>query len=639
MYYNDDAMGMFNFSVLFFLAGLAAPEKVQQRAAERLPNILWFVSEDNSPFLGCYGDSLAVTPNLDRLAEQGITFQNAFANAPVCAPSRSSIITGVLPTSIGTEHMRCKVEMDSSIVYFPALLKENGYFTTLRFKKDYNASCPKNVWDKDDFWDINESLEGRKGKQPFFIFYNTWISHETRLHPQKDRYKYFRDSFEYIDSTEMDQWISKLTHIKPSQVRVPAYLPDIPEVRKDFASYYEFMEMMDLEYKYVVDYLEKIGELDNTIIIYSSDHGGVQGRSKRFTFESGLKIPLIIYIPPKYQGEERKDLENKIVSLIDLPATILAMGDVKAPKSYQGHDIFGAHKERYSYGFRGRMDESLDLVRSLRDKQFRYVRNFYPEHPNGIHINFLWKAEGIKAWERAYKARKTDAYSSAYFEPRAIEELYDCKADPDNVHNLAADQQYAKVLKRFRKALKSEMESTNDIGFIPESDFYANCQKAKIPYTLYAKNQPMKAIRKAAWEATSTNDEGKLLQLLNDEVSAIRFWGVNGCIQQKLLSPALLTKLKLMLNDSNLTVQAASSEALYVHGHQAKALKKMKQLLHSENPFVALRIMNCIEVNHINDRDLLRTLQQISLYEQQEYGGEYINNKINFLRKKSYLSK
>ncbi|WP_338239782.1 sulfatase [Persicobacter diffluens] len=607
--------------------------------SSRLPNIVWFMSEDNSPFIGAYGDSLAVTPNLDRLAKQGITFQNAFANAPVCAPSRSSIITGVLPTSIGTEHMRCKVEMDSSIVYFPALLRENGYFTTLRFKKDYNASCPKNVWDKDDFWDINESLEGRKEKQPFFIFYNTWISHETRLHPQKDRYKYFRDSFEYIDSTEVEGWISNLTHIQPEQVKIPKYLPDIPEVRNDFASYYEFMAMMDLEYKYVMDYLEKIGELDNTIIIYSSDHGGVQGRSKRFTFESGLKIPLIIYIPPKFRGKELKNIEQQLVSLIDMPATILSMGGVNPPKSYQGHDIFGKQEDRYSYGFRGRMDESLDLVRSLRDKQYRYVRNFYPQHPNGIHINFLWKAEGVKAWEKAFNNQQTDEFSSAFFEPRTIEELYDCDADPENIHNLAADPSFKRILNRFRKALKQEMERTNDIGFIPEADFYAHCQKQKIPYTLYAKTQPMKVIRAAAWDATSTDDFSVLSKLMQSEVDAVRFWGVNGCMLQKKLPPHIVDQLKDMLDDTNAAVQASTAEVLYTHGFTADALAKIEQLLQHQNPFVALRVMNCIEVNQINNASIKKVIQSLKLYDKQEYGGEYINNKINFLRGNSIGTK
>ncbi len=240
------------------------------------PNILWIVSEDNSPLIGAYGDSFATTPNIDKLASEGVLYTNAFATAPVCAPSRSTLITGMYPPSIGTENMRSNYQAPDFVKFYPKYLREKGYYTSNNVKKDYNVAE-----DQEDAWNESSNdatYKNRKKGQPFFAIFNTTISHESCIHKS-------------IPTAE-------LRH-KPSDVTLPPYHPDTPEMRHDWAQYYDKVEDMDTFVGKVLADLEKSGEAENTIVFYYSDHGGVLGRSKRFMYESGLHIPLVVRFPKK----------------------------------------------------------------------------------------------------------------------------------------------------------------------------------------------------------------------------------------------------------------------------------------------------------------------------------------------------
>ncbi|HEY9560635.1 MAG TPA: sulfatase, partial [Anseongella sp.] len=320
------------------------------------PNILWLVSEDNGPFLGCYGDTFATTPNLDRLASEGILYKNAISAAPVCAPSRSTLITGMYPTSLGTLHMRSRYPVPEFVRFFPRYLREAGYYTTNNSKKDYNTIDQPDAWDESS---KTATYMNRPEGKPFFAVFNTSISHESSIHKPLD----------------------SLRH-NPEQAPLPPYHPETPEMKHDWAQYYDKMEAMDRWVGEKLRELEEAGLADNTIVFYYSDHAGILGRSKRYLYESGLRVPLIVRFPEKYAHlapGKPGTRTDRVVSFIDLPPSILSLAGIDVPEYMQGEAFLGGQQTQpreYAFSFRGRMDGRIDLGRTVRDTQYRYIRNF-----------------------------------------------------------------------------------------------------------------------------------------------------------------------------------------------------------------------------------------------------------------------
>jgi N-sulfoglucosamine sulfohydrolase len=407
----------------------ACSEKGKTSSAKEQPNIVWIVSEDNGPFLGCYGDNLATTPTLDKLASEGILYENAFANAPVCAPARSTIITGMYPPSMGTQNMRSTYPIPESIRFFPQYLREAGYYCTNNSKQDYNMPKPDGVWDESS---RTAHYKNRAEGQPFFAIFNFTKSHESSIHKSVAN-----------DSLRHD----------PAKMNLPPYHPDTPEMRHDWAQYYDKIEDMDGLVAGVLSELEDAGVAENTIVAYYSDHGGVIARSKRFVYESGTHVPMIWRFPEKYQHlapgipGERTD---RLVSFIDLAPSILSLAGVEIPEYMQGKAFLGeqqAPPRDYVHLFRGRMDERIDKVRAVRNKKFRYIKNYMPHRIYGQYIEYLWRAPSCRSWEEAYLAGNCNEAQSAFWEEKPAEELYDVAADPWEVNNLAADPAYSDILK------------------------------------------------------------------------------------------------------------------------------------------------------------------------------------------------
>lgn len=278
------------------------------------PNILWIVSEDNSPFIGAYGDSFATTPNIDHFATQSVRYTHAFATAPVCAPSRSTLITGLYPSSLGTLHMRSNYPLPAIVKFFPRYLREAGYYTSNNAKKDYNTIDQPEAWDESS---QKATYKNRKSGQPFFSVFNIGISHESQLH----------NSIPNAD----------LKH-DPEKVLIPPYHPRTPEMKHDWAQYYDRIQEMDEQVGAILKELEASGLSDNTIVFYYSDHGGVLGRSKRFMYESGLHVPLIIRFPEKYShlASGKPGSSNaRIVSFVDFAPAMLSLANIDPPVHMQ----------------------------------------------------------------------------------------------------------------------------------------------------------------------------------------------------------------------------------------------------------------------------------------------------------------
>lgn len=413
------------------------------------PNILWVVSEDNAPRLvGAYGDPLARTPHIDRLAEQGIVYDRAYAASPVCAPSRSSIITGRYASGLGTQHMRSDRPLPDAVKFFPEFLRKAGYFTTNNDKTDYNT---RTAWDA--AWDENNGQahwRHRASGQPFFSVFNFMQSHESGLHSH----------------------VSLKTD--PARVEIPPYLPDTPTVREDLARNYDIVSRADAEIGKVLAALKADGLEEDTIVFYYADHGGATPRSKRFLYEIGTHVPLILHFPRKFQHlapVAPGTHIDELVNLIDLAPTVLSIAGIDLPAQFAGRALAGPARTpapELTFMFRDRQDERYDLSRAVTDGHYRYIRNYHPEEPLGQHVSYLWRARAMQEWDRLFREGKLSPLQRRFFEPKAPEELYDVRSDPYNMRNLADDPAFAAEVRRMRSALRGHQLAVRDTGFMPE---------------------------------------------------------------------------------------------------------------------------------------------------------------------------
>ncbi len=543
-----------------------------------LPNILWIVSEDNSPFIGAYGDEFATTPVLDSLASAGTLYEHAFATSPVCAPARSTLITGMYANSMGTENMRSNYPLPDEFQFFPSYLRDAGFYTTNNSKKDYNTIDQEEAWHESS---KTATYLNRKPGQPFFHVQNIHVSHESSLH----------DSIPWED----------LKH-DPEHVPIPDYHPQNAAMKHDWAQYYDKVQQMDAEVGKILNELQESGLADSTIVFYYSDHGGVVGRSKRFIFESGLHVPLIISFPKMYRHlapTSAGEKTDRLVSFVDFGPTVLSLAGIDAAENMQGKPFLGkytAPEKDYTYGYRGRMDEKLDLVRSVRDKQYRYVRNYMPHKIYGQYIQYLWRAPSMQAWEKAFHKGELNEKQAAFFNEKPVEELYDVNRDPDNVVNLAGVEEYQDILMSLRAEHERWIKEIKDVGFIPEplveevaveKPLYEYVRQDDFPYERIYETARMASSRDKAYA-----DE--LLLRMDDAHPAIRYWAVTGALILELKSPSAITELKKRLGDEKAFVRAAAAEALYKLGEKDGFINALNSALDSEYQMTRVYALNVI---------------------------------------------
>lgn len=558
------------------------------------PNILWIVSEDNSPFLGAYGDEFATTPNLDKLATKGILYQNAFAPAPVCAPTRSSMITGVFANSLGTHQMRSFYPIPDNFKFYPTLLREAGYYCTNQSKRDYNTVDRKNVWDESG---KDAHYKTRKEGQPFFHIYNFGVSHESSIHK----------------STPTDE----LRH-DPKKVPIPPYHPRTPEMEHDWAQYYDKIEDLDTRVGEVIAELEESGQAENTIIFYYSDHGGILGRSKRFMYESGLRVPLIVSIPEKYQHLAKEmpgSTTDRFVNLLDMGPTALNIIGANIPTHMQGKPFLGKNTEEMSraFGFRGRMDERFDLVRSVRNNEFRYIKNYMPHRIYGQYIEYLWRAPSMKSWEQAYKNGELNEVQSAFWNEKPAEELYNISDDPHNINNLAGDPAYAQTLANMRQECQSWQKEIIDVGFIPEP--MIERISADIPMYNYVRKEGFQIdrIMETANMATARDPEkiNSLIERLDDPNPIVKYWSLVGCAILSDQAGAAKEKIKSLANDEEISIRIVASEVLYKIGEKELALTTLIDCIGSDLMMARTMAISVLALMSEDARSSLPTVEAL----------------------------
>lgn len=439
----------------FFTALLPMPVWGQARSK---PNIVWIVGEDMSPDMGCYGDARAKTPNLDKLAAQGARFTRCFTHAPVCAPSRSGLITGQYPTTLGSHHMRSKLIAPPPM--FPTFLKQAGYFTAWPGKTDFNFDPPGNWVDTTQDWMRNPAA--LKAKQPFFAYFNINVTHESQTRATAE--KHAKNTARLKASDRQD----------PTQLVLPPFYPDTPAVRNDLKQYYEDVTALDYRAGDVLKMLDDQELADNTIVFFFGDHGRGMPRYKRWCYDTGTHCPLLVRWPGKIQpSSAREDL----VAFIDLAPTVLSIAQAQAPDFMQGQAVLtspnaapGAPRQ-HCFSARDRMDETFDRIRSVRDARYRYIRNFHPELPYAQRISYNELNPTMQAMREAHKLGTLPEAGRGFFaRTKPPEELYDCQADPYNVTNLAGGPENQAKLAELRQVLDEWMRQTKDLGEVDEKE-------------------------------------------------------------------------------------------------------------------------------------------------------------------------
>jgi arylsulfatase A-like enzyme len=530
------------------LTGLAAG----LAGAQERPNILWLSSEDNGPQLGAYGDRYSTTPALDALAARGMRFTRVWAAAPVCAPSRTAIITGVLPQTTGGMHMRSEVPLGSPVRMFPALLREAGYYTTNNVKEDYNHPTAAGVWDESS---RSAHWRARRPGQPFFAVFNSVTTHESqvRLRPHTPVHD-------------------------PASVRVPPFHPDTPEVRKDWAQYYDKLSEMDAEMAARLEELEQDRLAETTIVVYWGDHGVGLPRGKRWLYPAGLDVPLIVYVPDRFRalapdGYGSGAASERLVSLLDLAPTMLSLAGIRPPDWMQGRAFMGPHAappHDWLAAGRDRMDERVDMSRAIRNGRYLYVRNFHPERTQGEYLAYMFETPTTQVWKARHDAGRLDDVQDAFWREKAAEELYDLASDPDAVRNLAGDAALAPILARCRVAMRAHLLRTRDLGLLPEADMHRRRGK-RTPYELAmdAEAFPLERILDAADLATRRRpeDAARLQRGLVDADSAVRYWSALGL---RLIGAGAVrgavAPLRSMLADREPAPRVAAADGLARYG-------------------------------------------------------------------------
>lgn len=420
-------------------------------------NIVWFIAEDITLLLSPYGDSTAYTPNINRLSNEGVTYTNCYSVSGVCAPSRSALITGMYPTSIGTHNMRVNwntpddlgdywVTLPASVKTFTQYMRLGGYFCTNNAKTDYNF----NTGYAD--WDVNgETAHWRNRKnidQPFFSVFTSNTTHESRI---------WQNS--HLPMT-----------VNPKDVPVPPYYPDNPVVRKDIARTYSNIELMDKELGLILDQLEEDQLLKNTIVVFIGDNGGPLPRQKRELYQSGINVPMIIRFPNEHKAGT---ISHDLISFVDFGPTMLKVADVNIPDNFHGIPFLPERKQSRKYIFAGkdRLDNYYDMVRAVSDGRYKYIRNFMPDKAYYFDIKYRLQMDMMQELCELHDNEMLSMEQARFFDDqKPLEELYDTNNDPHELINLANNEAYAEKLQEFRQVLYNWQIKYGDYGFVEEKN-------------------------------------------------------------------------------------------------------------------------------------------------------------------------
>ncbi|MBN2023680.1 MAG: sulfatase-like hydrolase/transferase [Pirellulales bacterium] len=566
--------------VVLALCGVSPAGPIE--AADVRPNILWISCEDASPNLGCYGDADAVTPALDRLAGEGVRYTSVFSVAGVCAPTRSTIITGVYASTLGSMHMRCEAALPAEVKCFPEYLRDAGYYCTNNKKTDYNFKAPKSAWDA---CHGRAHWRNRPPGAPFFAVFNIEVTHESQIRASDAQHA---ANTKRLSAAQLQD---------PNRLAPPPFHPDTDVARRDWARYRELVTAMDYEVGDRLKELRDAGLEQNTIVFFWADHGAGLPRMKRWLHDSGTRVPMLVRVPEKYRASGQGapgTVDDQLVSFVDLAPTVLHLAGVPIPAHMQGRAFLGhdlAPPREYVFAARDRMDERYDLIRAVRDHRYRYVRNYQPEKPYAQVLEYAEQMPTLRAMRRLLAQGQLNGPAALFFRDRKpVEELYDLTNDPHEIHNLADSPEHKDALARLRAVHERWMAETRDLGLIPEPELALLAKRHGSQYAILRQPGAARLIERlhAAADASCAGREADLVAALDDPEAAVRCWAVAGLGNVEGISPAALDRLGDALADGSATVRVAAARALWRRGQPDRAMGVLLRELASDQEWVRL---------------------------------------------------
>jgi arylsulfatase A-like enzyme len=555
------------------------------RGAER-PNFVWIVSEDNSVhYMRMFHETGAPTPNLAAMASQGLIFDRAFSNAPVCSVARTTLATGMYAPHVGTQyHRRIKpAQLPEGWRMFPFYLREAGYYTTNNSKKDYNCEEGTGVWDAST---NRATWRDRPAKDtPFFHMQSFPVSHESSLH----------FSAKQIDSAAL--------RTDPRTVAIAPQHPDTELFRYTYARYHDRMKDVDDIVGRMLAQLEEDGLLEDTFVFYFGDHGGVLPGSKGYLHETGLHVPLVVRVPENWKHMvplPRGSRVQGFVSFIDFGPTLIHLAGVPLPEHFDGRPFLGQgitaeelNARDETFGYADRFDEKYDLCRSFRKGRYKYMRNYQAFYPDGLQNNYRYKMLAYEQWRELYGQGQLNEIQRRFFEAKPVEMLFDVEADPYEVRNLAGDPAHATVLRDLRARLQARVKGLPDLSFYPESHLVK-----------HAMNDPVAFGKQHAGEIAQLVDVADLALLPFDEAAAglaaalqsdhpwKRYWALIVCSCFGERAKSFADVASQLLDDPELLVRVRAAEFLGILGAADPRPALYQVLETTDSPVEALLTFN-----------------------------------------------
>lgn len=568
------------------------------------PNILWLTIEDTSPqFIGCYGNKDASTPVIDKLADEGIRFTNAFSTGTVCSPSRSAIITGVHTFKMGTGNHRSNYRIPDFIKGFPYYLQQQGYYVTNSYKTDYNVANMREF--TAEAWNESSGKAGwwnRKPGQPFFAVFNFNDSHQSRT---------MSHSYEWYEKHVLGNLTSE-EKIAQDAFEMPPFYNDTPEMRKHFARVYNSIKLTDKRIGELLEKLDKDNLRDSTIIFFYADHGEGIPRGKTNGINLGYRVPFVIWFPEMYKHlspwGKAGVVTDELIDFKDLAPTLVSLSGGEIPEYMTGRVLLGENRSPEADHLilsSDRADNGPDMVRSITDGRFIYSRNFMPFMPQMRYIRYVEIADISNLMREDLKNGKLNSFQKSVFEERPAEYLFDIKNDCWESNNLAEKPEFKEVLTKMRKQLDKEMLESRDVHFLPEYEIgLISENETPYEYRLDNNKYPFEEIYAVALLSGKRGAEITQQQIahLNSENKIVRYWAILGLRSQKEQDLASFKKEIIeAINDEYPPVALIASAIAYQNYNNKLAEKRIKAFCANENQDIALMAINYLL--YVNEKE------------------------------------
>jgi len=606
------------------MTGLALavfPVSMNTAMAQQKPNILWITIEDTSPqFIGCYGNKDARTPVIDRLANEGIRFTNAFSTGTVCSPSRSCIITGIKTYKAGTGNHRSNYPVPDYVKGFPYYLQQEGYYTTNNSKTDYNVAnadrFTREAWNESS---VKAGWENRKPGQPFFAVYNFNDSHQSRTMTESYSW-YLKNVIAELPEQE---------RISDNAFEMPPFYTDNAEMRKQFARVYNSLRLTDNKIGKLLARLEKDHLKDSTIIFFYGDHGEGIPRGKTNGINLGYRVPFVIWFPEIYKHlspwGKGGSVTGQLISFEDLAPTMISLAGGRVPDHISGKILIGKDRSEPADHLvlsADRSDNGIDMVRTVTDGKFVYSRNFMPFMPEVRYIRYMEIGEIKQQMRKDLAGNKLNPLQKSLFDVRPPEFLFDIENDLWETKNLAGDPAYKAVLEKMRSRLKNEILQARDVMFLPEYEI-GMVSKTTTPYAyrLNNKDYPLSEIYNAASLSGFRGREitGEQVKLLGSPDRIVRYWAVTGLRSQKSADLKHFAQpIMQAMNDPYPPVAVTAAAIAYQESGNQPAMENLKKFCAGENMDIALMAINYL-LYVDNKQPFIETIQSVRKMEGRNY--------------------